>query len=512
MKYLLKNWTVGQIISFATITFLFILLATVNLAHQPPPWWDEGWTMSLAKNWVELGHYGHLIMGQFRPPGLNAAFPVVAPIALSFNLFDIGVLQSRLPSVIYLCCCLILIFYLAYTLYNRPIAIGAIFVLFFLSGPAQLHPLVLGRTVLAEMPMLFYLLAGYTMLYLTFHKSHWWMILAVLFWSIAINTKLQVLPFWLASLLLPAALMGFKRLWRLAGLLLIVLIFSWFASIGLMNLVKFLIPQLAQTTPLPGLVKLVAVVLDLRIRRYAMFYVVTIGLPTLAGFIWASLKTYKNIRLHTQPDAVEITRLSLLAFMGSWLAWYAFLALYTDRYLFPVVFVGSIFTSGLLYQLTFQFNFKKTFQNASAVFLRSRSRENIGALIMLPVIVLLTFLTIQFLFTLFTMPGVSIAQVTDYIERITDENDLIETYESELFFLLDRPYHYPPDDIELQILSSETVDNEIIYDYNPLTTDPDYLIIGYFGKKINLYDQMLATGEFIFVDSVQGYDIYSRNR
>src|SRR4030095_7239162 len=81
---------------------LFVLLAaTVKLESAPPLWWDEGWTLSVARNWVEQGHYGQLQAGVPAAPALSAATPVVAPIALSFRLLGIGLWQGRLVGVVF---------------------------------------------------------------------------------------------------------------------------------------------------------------------------------------------------------------------------------------------------------------------------------------------------------------------------------------------------------------------------------------------------------------------------
>jgi hypothetical protein len=155
---------------------LFILAATAYLDRIPPVWWDEGWTLNVARNWVEFGHYGQLLDGQPKGPGLSASFPVVAPIALSFRLFGIGIWQGRLPSVLFLLGSIMLIFFLAEQLYQRAVAIGAVVVLFFFSGIVQLHPLQMGRTAMGEMPALFFLLSGYTCLWFALRRSAWFII------------------------------------------------------------------------------------------------------------------------------------------------------------------------------------------------------------------------------------------------------------------------------------------------------------------------------------------------
>ena len=60
----------------------------------------------------------------------------------------------------------------------------------------------MGRQVLAEMPMMFYLFAGYCMLWFAMNKSLAWGIGAALFFGVAIHAKLQVPPFWLVSMLI----------------------------------------------------------------------------------------------------------------------------------------------------------------------------------------------------------------------------------------------------------------------------------------------------------------------
>ncbi len=91
------------ILMLLCLTLLGLLLAfasSLYLEQIPPLWWDEGWTMSVARNWVQSGFYGQFLDGEKQPPGLSAAFPVVAQVALSFRLFGVGVWQGRLPGCI----------------------------------------------------------------------------------------------------------------------------------------------------------------------------------------------------------------------------------------------------------------------------------------------------------------------------------------------------------------------------------------------------------------------------
>src|SRR6266536_6657705 len=164
----------------------------------PGMWWDEGWTLSVARNWVESGHYGRLLDGQLAPPGLEASFTVTAPIALSFRLFGVGIWQGRLFGVLCIVAALALIYHLALRLYNQSVAIGTLVVLLLMSMHPQLHPLIMGRQALAEMPMFCYLLAGFACLLPAFRRPLWLLPTAI-FWGIALITKAQTLPFWVVS-------------------------------------------------------------------------------------------------------------------------------------------------------------------------------------------------------------------------------------------------------------------------------------------------------------------------
>jgi hypothetical protein len=90
---------------------------------------------------------------------------------------------------------------------------------------------------------------------------------------------------------------------------------------------------------------------------------------------------------------------------------------------------------------------------------------------------------------------------------------LIETYDSELFFLLNRPYHYPSDQVHVQLIRRTFLyEDNIKIDYDPLAADPDYLVVGPHSKQWRLYDDVLKVGAFQLVKSYKRYQIYKRVR
>ena len=104
-------------------------------------------------------------------------------------------------------------------------------------------------------------------------------------------------------------------------------------------------------------------------------------------------------------------------------------------------------------------------------------------------------------------------QAADFLNSQTRAGALIETYDSELFFLLNRPYHYPPDQILVELIRRTFLyeDNTRI-DYDPLGANPDYLVVGPHSKQWRLYEDVLKTGAFHFVRSFPRYVIYERVR
>ena len=126
-----------------------IAIGTVyHVESVPPIWWDEGWTFTVARNWVELGHYGRLENGEFVSHGLEAGFPVTASVALSFRLFGVGVYQARLVAVIFALTALALLYGVAFSLYDRKIGIATLVGVILLSSTADIQPLLAGRQVL----------------------------------------------------------------------------------------------------------------------------------------------------------------------------------------------------------------------------------------------------------------------------------------------------------------------------------------------------------------------------
>lgn len=487
------------------------VLLIVRPTDVPPPCFDEGWIMSVAQNWVELGHYGEVMNGMLISPGmLNVGFPAIAPIALSFGLFGVGIRQGRLPGALFTLGSLTLIYYLSRRLYGPAVASGTLATLLLMS----ILPLIIfGKKALGEMPAVFYLLAGYVCFMSSWRRPILFVPLAAAFWGLAVATKLQVLPFFTLSLLVPLCLALLQHRRKSAGLL----------ALGLLGaLVTFAFLQWVQESLLhdqmlpqtsSGVYSGTAFVLVLSVRIAALRSIIIYGLTTLLGLTHTTRRCLGTCDGLTVDTGVEVVRIALLALVGSWTTWYVLLSVGWVRYLFPPAFLGSIFFAVLVSDMTGEFDLAATLKrSALAVRLRSLSLQNVGALAGLVLVSITMALTLRVYLSFFLLPGGELPLVVDLLNTQTARDSLIETYDMELFPLLHRRYHHPSDQVQLQLNRRTFMGQDVPIDYDPLDADPDYLVVGPQSRFWRLYDSVLESGEFRLLRAFRRYDVYRRVR
>jgi hypothetical protein len=486
------------------VTLLFRLDAI------PPVWWDEGWTLTVARNWVERGFYGRLLSGEPIQRGLEASFPVTAAVALSFRLFGIGLYQARLVFVVFLLAVLALIFYLASVFYNRRIAFATLAVLLLMSGAADIHPLIMGRQVLGEVPALFCLIAGFVFIVWAGEQQVKYILGAMVFWSLALIIKAQVAPFWFVSIIFAVVLTLMQRRWQSARLFLAVLL----GAPLLMFLWQLLISQiLAPVSPsVTGLHQVTALAFYRRVRLATLMTILQCGLPTLLGLAWMIRKLFETqFSIKTHLDAV---RIAYFVMAGSWFTWYALASVGIPRYLFPPAFLASIYVAKMLDDWTDGFSVSLWLQNAARVLTGLRpSRNHLYAFAAALLVAWSLTKSVATLADVYIVNADnSVADVVRYLNSETPANALIETYESELHFFLNRRIHYPPDQIHVELIRKTAFREPVVINYDPLAADPDYVVIGFINQNWRLYDRYLSDDKFKLVKLFRRYAVYKRIR
>ncbi len=139
------------------VFILAIFLITFHFTDTPKVWIDEGYFTEVAKNLATHG-----VLGLQTEPGsffgvstISVGYPTIFPVASSFVLFGTGLWQARLPMIIYMFL-FVIIFYLftkkRYGFY--PAILSVLMLLSFAPFYGN------GRSVLEEVPGLFFLLLG----------------------------------------------------------------------------------------------------------------------------------------------------------------------------------------------------------------------------------------------------------------------------------------------------------------------------------------------------------------
>ena len=495
----------------AALAALGVLTATLWKLGEANPWWDEGWTLSVARTWVEHGFYGRLQSGQLAPPGLEAAFPTTGLVALRFRLLGVGLWQGRLPIALCMLGALALLAYLARALYGRRAAVATLLVLLLTPMHRQLHPLLVARQVLAEPAMLLFLLAGHASLLLALRRSRWWLLVAALAWALALMAKIQTLPFWIASVLTMLALAGLWRRWdgaagcALAGA---GALLGWRALLAAQA--WLLQGHSAAPAPLVGLYGVTALVPIAQIRYNTIYRVVLFGLPTCIGLAVALWRAGRAWR-----DEAALLRWGLLALAGSWLLWFALLSVGDERYMFPATFVGSLFVGALLAEATHGRSAGDLLREvAQTLGGRVPLRQGLPAVLMLMLAAMSVPVTLATLGQEYTIRADgSAAQVASFLDQQTAPEALVETYNSEIHFLAHRRYHFPPDQVHIDLIRRIlTGDFAQPIDYDPLAAKPDYLVVGGLPRDWGLYTAALAGGAFEPLKTIGDYEIYKRVR
>lgn len=498
----------------ALLVLITFAIATWNLNHTIP-WWDEGWTMTVARTWVEQGDYAVLRNGEPVAGTLATGFPTVASVALSFKVFGVGIWQARIPGLISTMVSLALLAFLAQQLYNARIALVTLVIVLLLPTHPSLHPLINGRQVLAEMVMICFVLAGYASFLLTMRRSYWFALLAVVCWGTALVSKLQTLPFWAVSLLLPMLVALVRQRWKLATTLALMLVGSygvsrlWYWFTGLI-----LAGNVSPGTPIEGIYQVTALVPQASVRESTLIALLWLGLPALLGPVYTAWCWLRDSAERTLETDGSVLRLMLLALTGSWLVWYLLLSIGWLRYLFPAVFIGSIFSAALLDAATNQFRPLSLLTRLHTMIAQRclEWRTPAALLVILLFIAMLPFSHA----TLRQLPiqgrgKTALIQLAEYINA-QPRDTLVETYDTEIFFVLDRPYHFPPDQLHVELNRRTFLDQDVPIDYDPLSSDPEYLVIGPNSRMWKLYDPLLETEAFNLVQQYGPYDVYQRER
>jgi hypothetical protein len=482
---------------------------------QWPLWFDEGWTFEVAQTWLSEGHYGVLAADGPRGKSLAAALPTVASTALGFQLFGLGIWQGRLPAALLMLLALALLAALARRLASPPIA-AATLAIALLTTHVAIGPLGLGVQALAEPAMVAALAAAFLALPAALARPWPWMAPFWLLAALGIVAKGQPLPFVTLALLLPAALALAAGQRRTAARLVIALAGALLLAFALPALQAALLAgRSAPGDPTPDLTRVIALNLDpgLRLMALSGLYgsaTTMLGLAYGLGGLGYALWRGRGRLPAAMAEPRAITRVALLTLAGSWAAWYLLLSIGWPRYLFLPAFFGAFFAAEMLGRLSGGFDLRATLAHLAPG--RATRRGLLGAAAMVAIYLASTLLLLSGLVERFgdPAPAQAPALTTGWLNANTPPGALIETYDAELLFQLDRPFHYPPDRYHAEILSMQQRRPGASTRYDPLSLAPDYIAVGPFADEADLYRQAIDKGGYGLVFEQGPYRVYAR--
>ena len=492
--------------------FLFLFVFGSGLIHIesfPPLWFDEGWTVCVARTWVELGHYGCLLRGEPAPPSLAAHFPVVASVAASFTLFGVGVWQTRLVGLLYTLGAFLLLYALARRLYGRSIAIAALALLLLVPLKWSIHPLYIGRQVLGEMPLLCFLLAGYVCFLRSTHRPLW-QVATIGCWALAWMTKAQVAPFLVASIAGTMVVMSLRGDWSVVGGLAVAMIGSWGGCRLLLYVKDWLLAgHIMPHPPVDGMTEAIALVFVPSIRLETIRYLFVSWPEYPLGLAYAAWRVGGTSGSVAKVSVEQTVQTMLLLLAGSWLAWFAFLSAGEPRYALPGLFLAAPFTAALFHDFTRGFDVAFLTRTLTGL-LRSRhvTRQGIKAVVVVMLLVMMGWVAVQERYAFRAREDDrDLFAVTHYLNTATPPTAVIETYDSELFLFLHRPYTYAPPRALVEIIRREQGEAKAVT-YDPLESRPDYLVVGEYGRWAGFYKPLIAQNRVRLVTSIGRYQIY----
>jgi 4-amino-4-deoxy-L-arabinose transferase-like glycosyltransferase len=471
-----------------------------NLANYPDLWWDEAIFSETAANVVQHGRYAFTVQSpnqlsdfDFR---ISAGPAIILPVALSYRLLGVGLIQGRLVAGLYLVFVFLALFLASRRLFGPTAAFLA--VVLALLGTEVIH---WGRTVLGDVPALgLFLFATWLIIRSLEEDSPVFLFLGGLFLGLAFDAK----EFYGLAFLPPLAALAWQDWgdWRPLARKLTLYILG--VSLPLLSYLAF------KAVILGGLMPAVLHFLQQKALLCHEFFT-----PITVGKVYS--ETFRYLLTHPLYLAGLLGcfwlwrtgRLTLgrVLWMGNFFLWSLvyFTAIFWHRFALPALFLAAPLAAYLLCRVWVRLT---------------------AGLSPRPLQLVTAGLLAGAFFWVFPVTGLdymkSIAQyqkntpnrLVAYLRKHVPLRTLIETPEYELVFLDDEHrIHTMP---SYFIIQSGDKGVELLnprrYPYNFNKVKADVLVLGYFGKSIfaQIYTPALVHKYWQKVAQLDYYDIYVR--
>jgi hypothetical protein len=513
-----------------------VFLVFYNLNYNPRPWHDEGSVLSLAKTLASEGVYavrtseGYQTLGPVQSVGPT----VVLPVALSFKLNGVGLVQGRIVAAGYALLTLVVFYWCGQELFGRQSALISTVLLL---GSPTAGFLMFGRQVLGEVPALGFFLAGWLAWARGIRGNRACLYpIAGLLMGLAMVTKAQYTIIGFGTLALLAVLDRlYYRQGNLGNLIVVGLTASvcvavwwgWqFAYFGI-DTFQENVGKMRQTT---------GSVTGFHLHTIVNALQFLLGSSGPIYYFWAlPALPYIGV-LCTRRDRGSFALVFLLLFSCLWLGYFIFWIVPWPHYALPALTLAALFVGKLYSDLMRAFFSSwedvwgkiRQFRPHRA-FLSPQSLVSLGTLVALTTMGLLTINQLQKVVRTDVLDRVgqqtdafrsvpqfqSPHQVAAFLKERVGTEEVIETWERELDILTDHRYHFPD-----QSLLAST--HAAVYHNGPLDYSltehyfnairPSYVVVGWYSRLNQIYDiEFLVKHSDLLATIGQGdwrYDVY----
>jgi len=480
-----------------------------NLGNAPPALNDEGFYLSVAKTIAIDGVYAARNADGYQTFGVTQSVgaPLILPIALSFKLFGVGLLQGRVVLALFALIVLALIYGAGHVLFGGRVATVAVLLLLG-SGTSFLYA---SRQTMGEVPALGFFLAGWlawAQAVRTRRKALY--PAAGVLIGLAMITKNQylIVGFGTLALLFIADLFYYRQGYAKAlvtlGALAGACVAAWVGwQIAYFGPATFWadtqkLSQLASSTTgfrLRWTIEALQYLFGPGSNHFYFFW----GLPALAYACVLCMRRNQESSILAFPVIFTIV----------WLASFVFWTVPWWRYALTPIFVSSIFVAKIWHDLADGFRL-----SASALRAELYQGKPARAVLTLVILAALAFTIgepLQKAVRLNILAGNDAQhEVGLFLDKAVAPNVTIETWERELAILTNHRYHFP-DLLNSASLLKETRDDALGVDYfrqHPAA----YLVVGRFARSTNGYDMRYVAHAGCLLttigDGEDRYDIY----
>ncbi len=480
---------------YAWLFFFFsaLVFTWVSLSFSSPIWWDEGWTILVAKNWASNGHYGRYYLGQPIGRGLEATFLLVSPIAFIFKYISLDINYVRAFQSLLTFLSLTLLFSALKNYLNFKSVAISILILFCCSVQPLLNPLFVSSQIISESLMLLFLLLGcvYVNSFINNYQVKNFLMYIFLF-TLVIISKPQPLPFLTTGFIVLSIVYILSNQYLRAALFFISPFLIWFLSYSANYIFSyFFIP--VEPISIHGLTKVVAFDFSLIQLKNNLSIIFHEGLIATLSIAIVFYYLIRNV----QKKIIDKFLIFYFTLVFTWFIWFVFFSIGWQRYFYPIFFLSTPFFA--IFLLEHLYN----------IFVLKEYKKIIVSFLIMPIVCISVINTFKLLRTSNIDEIISTKAVAEYINSISSKDSIIETYDPEVQFFLDRKYTYPSDQVHVHLNNNSfRYANEAIK-YTSISNNPSYLVMSSFVQSWGLYDKDIKSNKYNLLNCLHQYCIYS---